>query len=133
MPRDRNMGSCFSSTIDEPARQQQYNHYQPQKPMQATAPPFVQYPPVKQTYGEDPTPVQAQQYVWQQPQPQYVYQQTIPQQYQQQQYTYAVAQQYQHNRQPPVYPQQQQQSGIGIGGALVGGLVLGAMLDNVLD
>jgi hypothetical protein len=77
----------------------------------------------------------------QQPQQQYTYP-TMP--YPQQQYTYATMpypQQQQQQQQPQyIYasmpyqqPQQQRNTQIGTGTAVVGGFVLGAMLENMLD
>ena len=66
---------------------------------------------------------------------------SAPPMYPPQQYTYAMPQQQQYYQQPQMYtyaqsrpqyyPQQQQQMGTGT--AMVGGFVLGAMMEDILD
>ena len=113
------MGSCFSSTVDErPAV-----HPQPYTSAAKAVTYEQQYAQPQYTYAQQPQYVyaQPQQYVYAQAQPQYVQQQYVqqPQYYGQQQYV----------QQPQYYGQQQQMS---TGTAIVGGMVAGAVLQEVL-
>ena len=108
------MGSCFSSTVDErPAV-----HPQPYTSAAKAVTYEQQYAQPQYTYAQQPQYVyaQPQQYVYAQQQPQYVYAQPH---YVQQQYV----------QQPQYYGQQQQMS---TGTAIVGGMVAGAVLQEVL-
>lgn len=109
------MGSCFSSTVDERPAVHPQPYVNTGKTVAYEQP---QYPQQQYTYAQQPQYVyaQPQQYVYAQAQPQYVYAQP---QYVQQQYV----------QQPQYYGQQQQMS---TGTAIVGGMVAGAVLQEVL-
>ena len=114
------MGICWSEPPVAPV--QSRSPIYPEKPT-PYQPPVTQYPPQyynsQYTYAVKP-----------QPQPQQVYYQ-----YPQQQYPYTYSQAYppQAYQQYPIQQQQQQQQQGSIVPALVGGFVLGAMVDDILD
>lgn len=90
-------------------------------PVQQMKAPLPSAPPYPQQYYAQQQ--QQQQYTYAPQQQQYQYQQ----QYQQpQMYTYAATR-------PQYYPPQQQQQQMGTGTAVLGGFVLGAMMEDMLD
>jgi hypothetical protein len=106
------MGICWS----EPPVQQ--------PPMQ-TKTPLPSAPPYPQQYVMYPPQQQQQQ------QQQYTY--AAPQQQQYQQYQYQQPQMYTYAAPRPQYYPPQQQQQMGTGTAVLGGFVLGAMMEDMLD
>jgi hypothetical protein len=115
------MGSCFSSTVEPPVRTQPQQYY-PETHKQVYAEPVYQQPAVmyQQPVMYQQQPVLYQQAVmYQQP---VMYQQQQPAMYQQQPVVY--------QQHPALYQQQPQMSA---GTAFVGGMLAGAVLEDILD
>lgn len=109
--QNRDMGICWSEPPEPPAKQRTISTVHP------SAPPLVYNP--NYTYA-----VKAQQ---QYPQQQYLQQQYPQQYYPPQQYQQQYIQQY-----PQQYVYQQQRQ-VGTGTAFVGGVVMGSILENMMD
>jgi hypothetical protein len=107
------MGLCWSEPPVQPVTTQQ--RYVVESPLKPSAPPYYQ-PPVYPPPGYNPG-----------------YNPQVYPNYQNPQYTYAVMpQQQQQMYQQQIY-QQQQQNRVSPGTAFVGGLVMGAVLEDILD
>jgi hypothetical protein len=117
------MGSCFSSTVDERPAVYPQPYTNTGKAVSYEQQQYTQQQYAQQQYAVQQPYAQTQQYVYAQPQ-QYIYAQQQPQ------YVYAQPQpQYVQQAQPQYYGQPQQMS---TGTAIVGGMVAGAVLQEVL-